>query len=212
MERTLIVGLGNPGSKYAQTRHNVGFLALELLAADLGVTLTQEKLSGHFTQGSLPSGHPVTLLAPQTFMNLSGKSVAPCVKFFQVPLERVIVIHDELEFPYGLVRVKVGGGHAGHNGLRSIIEQLGGGPAAQSFVRLRVGIGRPPRGSVSDYVLSPFSAEEAPWLDDVCRQVARDVAQVITEGARAAMNTIHARPSIFPRPEAPPTSTPSQPT
>ena len=198
MERTLVVGLGNPGKRYEQTRHNIGFMALDRLAYELNLELTQAKFSGHFAQGSLASGHPVTLLKPQTFMNLSGKSVAPCAKFYQTPLERVIIIHDELEFPFGVVRVKVGGGHAGHNGLRSIIEQLGG---AKDFLRVRVGIGRPSRGSVSDYVLGQFSSDEQPWTDDVCRQVARDIELVIKEGPRAAMNEIHARPSIYPRPE-----------
>lgn len=197
MERTLVVGLGNPGKRYEQTRHNIGFLAVDRLAYDLNAELTQAKFSGLFGQGSLSSGQPVTLLKPQTFMNLSGKSVAPCAKFFQIPLERVIIIHDELEFPFGVVRVKVGGGHAGHNGLRSIIEQLGG---AKDFIRVRVGIGRPARGSVSDYVLGQFSADEQPWVEDVCRQVSRDLELVIQEGARAAMNTIHARPSLYPEP------------
>ena len=206
MERTLVVGLGNPGARYDNTRHNIGFLAVDRLAYDLNVELTQQKFSAHYGQGTLPNRAPAVLLKPQTFMNLSGKSVAPCVKFFQVPLERVIVIHDELEFPFGVVRVKVGGGHAGHNGLRSIVEQLGG---AKEFVRVRVGIGRPKRGSVSDYVLSKFSADEQPWLDDLCRQVSKDIVQVIEEGPRAAMNTIHARPSLYPTLE--PTPKPSSP-
>jgi len=197
MERTLVVGLGNPGKRYEQTRHNIGFLALDRLAYDINAELTQAKFSGLFGQGSLASGQPLTLLKPQTFMNLSGKSVAPCAKFFQIPLDRVIIIHDELEFPFGVVRVKVGGGHAGHNGLRSIIEQLGG---SKDFLRIRVGIGRPPRGSVSDYVLGQFSADEKPWVEDVCRQVSRDIELVIQEGARAAMNSIHARPSVYPEP------------
>ena len=201
MERTLVVGLGNPGKRYEQTRHNIGFLALDRLAYDLNAELTQAKFSGLFGQGSLSSGQPLTLLKPQTFMNLSGKSVAPCAKFFQIPLERVIIIHDELEFPFGVVRVKVGGGHAGHNGLRSIIEQLGG---AKDFLRIRVGIGRPARGSVSDYVLGQFSADEQPWVEDVCRQVSRDIELVIQEGARAAMNSIHARPSVYPEPKKEP--------
>ena len=201
MERTLVVGLGNPGKKYEQTRHNIGFLALDRLAYDVNAELIQEKFSGRYGQGNLPSGHSLTLLKPQTFMNLSGKSVAPCVKFFQLPLDRVIIIHDELEFPFGVVRVKVGGGHAGHNGLRSIIEQLGG---AKEFLRVRVGIGRPKRGSVSDYVLSTFSSDEQPWVDDLCRQVSRDIALIINEGPRAAMNEIHARPSVMPPVEPPP--------
>ena len=194
MERTLIVGLGNPGSKYVQTRHNIGFLALDRLAYDLNVDLSRQIFNALIGQGSIEGGGAVSLLKPQTFMNLSGKSVAPCAQFFQVPPQRLIIIHDELEFPFGQVRVKVGGGHAGHNGLRSIIERLG----SREFIRIRVGIGRPKHGQVSDYVLSPFNAIEAPWIDDLCRSLSQDVQLVIKEGPAKAMNEIHARPNLIP--------------
>ena len=194
MERTLIVGLGNPGPKYAQTRHNIGFLMIDQLADQLSVQLSQQKFKGSYGQGSLPNGAPVTLLKPQTFMNLSGQSVAPCAQFFKIPPERIIVVHDELEFPFGVIKVKVGGGHAGHNGLKSINASLG----VNSYVRLRIGIGRPKHGAVSDYVLSTFSVDERPWLDDLCRLAAQDAIDVITEGPRAAMNHIHARDPLVP--------------
>ena len=194
MERTLIVGLGNPGSKYVQTRHNIGFLALDRLAYDLNVDLSRQKFNALFGQGSIEGGGAVSLLKPQTFMNLSGKSVAPCAQFFQVPPQKLIVIHDELEFPFGQVRVKVGGGHAGHNGLRSIIERLG----SREFIRIRVGIGRPKHGQVSDYVLSAFNAIETPWIDDLCRSLSQDVQLVIKDGPTKAMNALHARPNLIP--------------
>lgn len=194
MERTLIVGLGNPGPQYARTRHNIGFLVVDQIADALGVNLSQTKFNGVYGQGRLSSGEPITLIKPQTFMNLSGKSVAPCAQFFKVPPERIIVIHDELEFPFGVVRVKVGGGHAGHNGLKSINASLG----TNAFLRLRVGIGRPKRGDVSGYVLAPFSSDEEPWLSDLCRLASDDVATVITQGAQRAMNTIHARDPLVP--------------
>lgn len=194
MERTLIVGLGNPGPQYMNTRHNIGFMVIDELADRLGISLSQQKFSGVYGQGMLTSGEPITLLKPQTFMNLSGKSVAPCAHFFKVSPAQIIVIHDELEFSFATLRVKVGGGHAGHNGLKSINASLG----TQDFLRLRVGIGRPERGSVSDYVLKNFSSEESPWLSDLCRQAADDVTQVITDGPKKAMNRIHARPHLIP--------------
>ena len=194
MERTLIVGLGNPGSKYVHTRHNIGFLALDRLAYDLNVDVSRQKFNALLGQGSIEGGGAVSLLKPLTFMNLSGKSVAPCAQFFQIPPQRLIVIHDELEFPFGQVRVKVGGGHAGHNGLRSIIERLG----SRDFIRIRVGIGRPKHGQVSDYVLSTFNAIESPWIDDLCRSLSQDVQLVIKEGPTKAMNELHARPNLIP--------------
>ena len=194
MERTLIVGLGNPGPQYVNTRHNVGFMIIDQLAELLQIQMTQQKFNGIYGQGRLSTGEPVTLLKPQTFMNLSGKSVAPCSQFFKIPPSKLIVIHDELEFPYGVTRVKVGGGHAGHNGLKSINASIG----TKDFLRIRIGIGRPKRGSVSDYVLANFSADEEAWLTQLCRQTAEDIELVIKEGARKAMNLIHARPPLLP--------------
>lgn len=194
MERLLVVGLGNPGPQYANTRHNIGFMVVDELASQLGATLSQQKFSGIYGQARLDSGEPLTLLKPQTFMNLSGKSVAPCANFFKIAPQQIIVIHDELEFPFGVIKIKVGGGHAGHNGLKSIDASMG----TKDFLRIRVGIGRPKRGAVSDYVLSNFSSEEAPWLNDVCRQTVEDIKLVIQEGPRKAMNKIHARSSLIP--------------
>jgi peptidyl-tRNA hydrolase, PTH1 family len=194
MERTLIVGLGNPGPQYVNTRHNIGFMVIDKLSDKLGVTLSQQKFNGLYGQGRISTGHPVTLLKPQTFMNLSGKSVAPCAQFFKISPPQLIVIHDELEFPFGTIRVKVGGGHAGHNGLKSIDASLG----TKDFIRIRVGIGRPKRGAVSDYVLSNFTVDERAWLDDLCTQTAEDIERIMNEGARKAMNVIHARDPLIP--------------
>lgn len=193
MQRTLIVGLGNPGSKYDATRHNIGFAVLDRLAYDLNINMTQKKFHAYYGQGQLSHAHAVTLLKPQTFMNVSGKSVAPCLKFFQLPPQQLIVVHDELEFPFSQVRVKVNGGHAGHNGLRSIIDMIG----SREFIRIRVGIGRPKHGTVSDYVLQRFHQDEQAWIDDLCRQTSQDIQDVIQKGPKKAMNDIHARTALY---------------
>jgi PTH1 family peptidyl-tRNA hydrolase len=188
MDRTLIVGLGNPGPRYAGNRHNVGFMALERLADDARIDATRKKFKGLFGAGEIERER-VVMLAPQTFMNLSGQSVQPCAAFFDVSPPQIIVIHDELDLPFGTIRLKIGGGHAGHNGLRNIVAQLG----TNTFVRLRVGIGRPQHGSVSDFVLSDFSAgDERAWLPDLLERSADAIRLVLREGARKAMNTINA--------------------
>ena len=186
MDRTLIVGLGNPGPRYQGTRHNIGFDVLESIASEARIPLGREKFKGRYGTGEL-AGNPVVLLTPLTFMNRSGESVAPAMKFFQIPLSRVIVVHDELEFPFERLRLKQGGGHAGHNGLRSIIERCGG----RDFLRLRVGIGRPKHGAVADYVLAPFSAEERPFVAPLAERGAGAVQLLLREGLSAAMNQLH---------------------
>jgi PTH1 family peptidyl-tRNA hydrolase len=182
MERTLIVGLGNPGPRYENTRHNIGFLAVDEIASQHRVQLTTKKFNGVYGQGSGPDSTPLTLLKPHTFMNLSGQSVQPCAHFFKIPIQRIIVIHDELDLPFGTIKLKEGGGHAGHNGLKSLINRLG----SRDFIRIRVGIGRPQKQAVSDYVLSSFSQDENPWLSDVCRQVAFDLDLIFNVGLKKA--------------------------
>jgi PTH1 family peptidyl-tRNA hydrolase len=188
----LIVGLGNPGKKYAANRHNVGFMALDALLADGGVGLAwKEKFSGVFARGEL-FGQGAALLKPMTFMNLSGDSVQPAMAFVKAATPEVIVIHDELDVPFGEVRLKLGGGHAGHNGLRSIIERAG----SPDFVRVRVGIGRPPpgfRGEVADYVLHDFDASEKAELPGVLEKAATATKKVLTLGVAAAMNEVNAK-------------------
>ena len=187
----LVVGLGNPGSRYASSRHNVGFMALDALRVDLGLPDYKEKFSGVFTRGEA-LGHTIVLLEPMTFMNLSGSSVQPAMAFLKVPVEDVVVLHDERDLPFGDVRVKVGGGHAGHNGLRSIIERA----SSPNFVRVRIGIGRPPPGfpgDVADYVLSGFDPAEKAELTDIVSRAVSAAKGVLSSGAQAAMNHVNTR-------------------
>jgi PTH1 family peptidyl-tRNA hydrolase len=182
----LVVGLGNPGRKYEGNRHNVGFMVADELVRGLGLPEFREKFSGVFTRGD-----DVVVLKPMTFMNLSGQSVQPAAAFLKVALAEMVVVHDELDVPFGEVRVKVGGGHAGHNGLRSIIERLG-----PDFVRVRVGIGRPPsdfRGEVADYVLHDFDAVERAQLGDVVGKAVDAARKVMSLGVQPAMNVVNAK-------------------
>lgn len=187
MDRHLIVGLGNPGPRYVDNRHNVGFMVLDHLAAEAGIDIGRSKFKGVFGAGTI-EGAPIALLKPMTYMNLSGQSVAPAARFFDVDPSRVVVVHDELDLPFGRLRLKVGGGHGGHNGLRSMFQELG----SRDFVRLRVGIGRPQGGSVSDYVLSDFDGEDAQWLPDLLERSAAALRATLREGPRLAMNTVNA--------------------
>ena len=187
----LIVGLGNPGSRYESSRHNVGFMALDGLRAELGLPGYKEKFSGVFTRGEA-LGHTLVLLKPMTFMNVSGASVQPALAFLKVDLGHVLVLHDELDLAFGDVRLKLGGGHAGHNGLRSIIERTG----SPDFVRVRIGIGRPPagfRGEVADYVLSGFDAVERAELPGIVSRAALAATKVVSLGTQAAMNEVNTR-------------------
>lgn len=181
----LVVGLGNPGPRYAGNRHNVGFHVLDRLREDASFV---DKHRGRLARVEV-AGRALLLLAPQTFMNRSGESVQSVMRFFTIPLDQVVVVHDELDLPFGQLRIKVGGGLAGHNGLRSI-SQLCAGP---DFVRIRVGIGRPPDGRVSDFVLSDFSAEERDHLPDVLDRAVAMVRAVVLDGPAKAMNDLHAR-------------------
>lgn len=183
----LIVGLGNPGPKYAGHRHNIGFLVADELADQWGAPGFREKFQGEYTKVSLGE-QDVIILKPLTYMNLSGESVQPAMHFFRVPLERVICIHDELDLPFGEVRLKVGGGTAGHNGLKSLVQQCGG----PDFVRCRMGIGRPAdKRPAHAYVLSDFSPEEAPRLTETIDQAVAMLREVVVEGPIHAMNRFH---------------------
>ncbi len=182
----LVVGLGNPGSRYAGTRHNVGFMVVERVAARARAGAFREKFQGLFTKAEL-DGREVILLEPLTYMNLSGDSVQKAMTFFKVPLKDVVVVHDELDLAWRTSRIKVGGGHAGHNGLRSIMQQCGG----PDFTRVRVGIGRPPSGPVDGYVLSDFHSAERAELDGELEKAARMVESIVARGPQAAMNELH---------------------
>jgi peptidyl-tRNA hydrolase, PTH1 family len=156
----LIVGLGNPGPQYKDTRHNIGFQVVEKLASEQS-TFWKEKFKGEYASIKL-AGENHYLLKPLTYMNLSGESVVACAQFFKVALEDILIIHDELDLPFGTITYKNGGGLAGHNGLKSIAELSG----SKDFKRLRCGIGRPESGTVSNFVLSPFSSDENPLVED----------------------------------------------
>ena len=184
----LIVGLGNPGREYEATRHNVGFLVVDALAAQSRINLSANKFEGEYGQGSL-EGQKVALLKPQTFMNLSGASVAPAAKFYKVEPEQLVVIHDELDLGFGRIQVKVGGGTGGHNGLKSIVDRLG----VQDFVRIRIGIDKPVaqgqgQKDVAGWVLSPFPKDQRSLLDEVVKKAADAARGVVGMGAAKAMN------------------------
>jgi PTH1 family peptidyl-tRNA hydrolase len=191
----LVVGLGNPGKKYERNRHNVGFMAVEHLARTHGMPDFKEKFSGVWTKGEISVGstrYPVALLEPGTFMNLSGDCVQPAAAFLKVEPKSIIVVHDELDLPWRDVRLKIGGGHAGHNGLRSLIDRLG----TPDFVRVRVGVGRPPpgfKGDVADYVLQNFDSMETVELPEVIDRACAAVETVVAKGAQAAMNVLNAK-------------------
>lgn len=163
----LFVGLGNPGSKYARNRHNIGFMAMDEIAASHGFAPFKGKFQGELSEGKLGS-EKVLLLKPTTFMNLSGQSVGEAMRFYKLTADDVTVFHDELDLAPGKLRCKTGGGHAGHNGLRSIHQHIG-----QDYHRVRMGIGHPGhKDKVASYVLNDFAKAEAGWLDDVLRGVA----------------------------------------
>jgi PTH1 family peptidyl-tRNA hydrolase len=187
----LVAGLGNPGRQYQSSRHNVGFMVAEALRAAEGWPDFKAKFSGVWTRGEL-GGVPVVLLEPQTYMNLSGESVQPAAAFLKVPPANVIVVHDELDLEWRDVRLKMGGGHAGNNGIRSIIERLG----TPDFVRVRVGVGKPPpgfKGGGADWVLSGFDPVERAELPDVVNAAVAAVKAVVTEGTAAAMLRVNTR-------------------
>jgi PTH1 family peptidyl-tRNA hydrolase len=180
----LVVGLGNPGDEYARTRHNVGFMVADRVSEANNISLNQTKFKAMIGRGMI-GGEDVIIAKPQTYMNRSGESVSPLLSFFKLKPSDCIVICDDLELLPGKIRVRGKGGHGGHKGLMSIIEQVG----SQEFVRVRVGIGRPVEQSrVSDYVLSPFSKDEKPVIADAIERAAKAVETIIKEGVEAAMN------------------------
>jgi len=187
----LVVGLGNPGERYAETRHNVGCMVAARMAARAGLAIKRQGYLGLYGVGRL-AGEEAAVLLPQTFMNRSGASVAPACQSLGVPPGDLIVIHDEIDLPFGALRIKAGGGHGGHNGLRSIIDALGHG----DFVRVRFGVGRPTAGGdVSGYVLSRFAAGERQTLAELLEQAVAAVEAILARGSAAAMNEFNGRDS-----------------
>lgn len=155
----LIVGLGNPGADYALSRHNVGFMAVDVLAEAIKATAWQKKFKGALASGDLNEA-PLLLLKPMTFMNLSGESVGEALRYYKLEPEKVIVIHDDIDLVCGQVKVKQGGGNGGHNGLKSIDAHIG-----KDYWRVRLGVGRPEhKGEVTDFVLGPFAKADHEWL------------------------------------------------
>lgn len=186
----LVVGLGNPGKEYAGNRHNVGFLVADLLASRVGAKFGRPKrVHAEVAEGRLGFGGPkLILVKPLTFMNLSGGPVVALARFFKVPVEQVIAVHDELDVPFGQVRVKRGGGEGGHNGLRSMSTSL----STQEYARVRFGIGRPPgRQEPADYVLSDFAGAERKELGFLVDRAADVVEAVVREGVEWAQNRYH---------------------
>lgn len=177
----LVVGLGNPGSKYSNNRHNIGFMAVQEILRRHNFSAFKEKFNGLFTTGDI-DGHKVVLLMPHTFMNLSGQSVQAAAQFFKVAPADIIAIHDELDLLPLKVRIKTGGGDGGHNGLKSITNLMG----TPNYQRIRIGIGHPGhKDRVSGYVLSDFTKAEMPLFEELCVRLADGIAHVLKgEGDR----------------------------
>lgn len=197
----LIVGLGNPGAKYAGNRHNIGFMALDRIASDHGFSPWRSRFQGEIAEGRLGSAR-VTLLKPQTFMNLSGQSVGEAMRYLKLDPADVIVFHDELDLAPGKCRVKTGGGHAGHNGLRSLHQHIGEG-----YNRVRLGIGHPGhKDRVAPYVLSDFAKADADWLDDLMRGISDGAEALATGDGPGFQNKVALRvnPGRAGKPEAAP--------
>lgn len=184
----LLVGLGNPGAKYAQNRHNIGFMAMDRIASDHGFGGWRSKFQGQMCEGRLGSER-VTLLKPETFMNLSGQSVGEAMRYLKLAPDDIIVFHDEIDLAPGKMRLKTGGGHAGHNGLRSIHGHIG-----PDYDRVRMGVGHPGhKDAVPGYVLRDFSKADAEWLDDELRGISDGIAHLVAGDGPKFLNAVALR-------------------
>ena len=187
----LVVGLGNPGRKYAQTRHNVGFKVLDSLSHRWNIPAEGKQLGSLVGAGRIGDAK-VLLTRPQSFMNRSGQPVRSLMGYFKTDPEHVVVVHDDLDLPFGRIQLKKGGGHGGHNGLRDLNKHVGA-----DYVRVRVGVGRPPEGwDVADYVLGKWDDHELAQVDDVVGQACDAVESILRDGLEPAMNTFNVRPSV----------------
>jgi len=186
----LVLGLGNPGRRYAGTRHNAGFLVVDRLSERWGAPCDRKQFGALVGKG-LFAGRPVMLAKPQTYMNLSGQAAASLRGYYKLETDQLVVVHDEVDLPFGQVRVKRGGGHGGHRGLTDLHRMLGGG----GYDRVRFGLSRPPAGwDTADYVLGKWTAEEQERLDELVERAADAVEAVIRDGTVAAMNVFNTRP------------------
>jgi PTH1 family peptidyl-tRNA hydrolase len=180
----LIVGLGNPGLQYENTRHNAGFLLVDKLAGEFGISVIKNKFDVLYGRGAI-EGHKVMLAKPMAFMNRSGWPVQKLAAYFKINSKDLMVVHDDIDLAFGRLKIKEKGGHGGHKGLQSIMNAFG----EDEFVRLRIGIGRSEEGgSVSDHVLGPFFADEAKQLDSVLTGARDAVVTILTEGSKVGMN------------------------
>ena len=187
-DRTLVVGLGNPGPEYAETRHNVGARVAELLADRVGGRFSRHKAQADVLEGRL-AGRPVVLARPRTYMNVTGGPVAGLLRYYSVDPADLVVVHDDLDLPFGVVRLKRGGGEGGHNGLRSISASIG----TKDYLRVRFGIGRPPgRQDPADFVLKRFSATERKEVEFAVDLAADAVEALLLDGLEPAQNRFHA--------------------
>lgn len=183
-DRALVVGLGNPGPRYAGTRHNVGFAVVDLLAERIGAKFKAHKGRADIVEGRL-SGAPLVLAKPKSFMNVSGGPVMSISRFYKIPVERITVVHDDLDLPFGALRLKRGGGAGGHNGLRSLTSALGN----REYLRVRFGIGRPPgRQDPAEFVLREFPPAQRKELPLLLDRAADAVEALLAQGLEAAQN------------------------
>jgi peptidyl-tRNA hydrolase, PTH1 family len=186
-EQWLVAGLGNPGPDYAASRHNAGFMVADVLAARMGAAFRRDRRRVQAAAGKL-AGHAVLVAKPLSYMNLSGGAVASVSRFYKIPAERLIVVHDEIDLPFGAIRLKRGGGEAGHNGVRSVTAALG----TRDFYRVRVGVGRPPgRRDAAGHVLKGFSKPERAELPLIIERAADAVEALLRLGLDAAQNEFH---------------------
>lgn len=181
----LLVGLGNPGKEYAATRHNVGFMLVDRLAGECGIRLgrTGSALSGK----GVVFGAQAFLIKPQTYMNLSGQAVAELKSFYKVDAGGILAVYDDCDLPLGKMRFRKGGGSGGHKGVESLISAVG----SMDFPRLRLGVGRPGHGELKDYVLTPFTKEEAPVVEEMLGRAIDALKTFVTDGIDAAMNSFN---------------------
>jgi peptidyl-tRNA hydrolase, PTH1 family len=193
-DRWLVVGLGNPGPQYAGNRHNLGFGVVDLLASRIGAGFKRDRPQVQAASGRLggpgPGGRPVLLVRPTSFMNLSGGPVASVGNFYKIPPDRTVVVHDELDLPFGTIRLKLGGGDNGHNGLRSVTGSLG-----REYYRVRVGVGRPPgRQDPAEFLLRDFTSAERKELPLIIDRAADAVEALLDKGLAAAQNEFNVAP------------------